>query len=111
MKKLLLSVVTASALIAGVAPALAQTTTTTTTRTWTDDDGAVIREYSTTKNYTPISNPELRPEVGVVLPGEVKVYSLPETVKVEDPDRYSYTIINEKPVVVERSTRRVVHVW
>jgi hypothetical protein len=40
----------------------------------------------------------------------VKVYSLPTTVKVADPDRYSYTIVNDQPVVVERSTRRVVHI-
>ena len=36
---------------------------------------------------------------------------LQESMKVENPDRYSYTIINNKPMVVERSSRRVVHIW
>jgi hypothetical protein len=65
----------------------------------------------TTKNYAPISDPTLKAEVGVVLPGTVAVYPLPETMKVQDPDRYSYTIINNTPMVVERSSRRIVHVW
>ena len=107
MRKVLLSVATASALLVS-ASAFAETTTTTT---WTASDGTVIREYSTTQKYEPASVPDFDAEVGVVLPQNVKVYSLPSTVKVSDPDRYSYTIINDQPVVVERSSRRVVHVW
>ncbi len=109
MKKFLFSIVTASALLsAGVA--FAETTTTTTT-SWTAEDGTVIKEYSTTKKYAPITDPAMNAEVGVVLPGTIAVYPLPETMKVQDPDRYSYTIINNKPMVVERSSRRIVHVW
>jgi len=109
MRKILFSIVTASALLsAGVA--FAESTSTTTT-TWTADDGTVIKEYSTTKKYAPISDPSMNAEVGAVLPGTVAVYPLPETMKVENPDRYSYTIINNKPMVVERSSRRVVHIW
>jgi len=107
MRKVLLSMATASALLVS-ASAFAETTTTTT---WTAADGTVIKEYSTTQKYEPVAVPDFNAEVGVVLPQNVKVYSLPNTVKVQDPDRYSYTIINEQPVVVERSSRRVVHVW
>ncbi len=107
MRKVLLSMVTASALLVS-ASAFGETTTTTT---WTAADGTVIKEYSTTQKYEPVAVPDFNAEVGVVLPQNVKVYSLPNTVKVQDPDRYSYTIINEQPVVVERSSRRVVHVW
>lgn len=107
MRKVLLSVATASALLVS-ASAFAETTTTTT---WTASDGTVIKEYSTSQNYAPVSVPDFNAQVGVVLPQNVKVYSLPSTVKVSDPDRYSYTIVNDQPVVVERSTRRVVHVW
>ncbi len=107
MRKVLLSMATASALLVS-ASAFAETTTTTT---WTAADGTVIKEYSTTQKYEPVAVPDFNAEVGVVLPQNVKVYSLPNTVKVQDPDRYSYTIINDQPVVVERSSRRVVHVW
>jgi hypothetical protein len=107
MRKVLLSMATASALLIS-ASAFAETTTTTT---WTAADGTVIREYSTTQKYEPVSVPDFSAQVGVVLPSNVKVYSLPTTVKVNEPDRYSYTIINDQPVVVERSSRRIMHVW
>ena len=107
MRKVLLSMATASALLVS-ASAFAETTTTTT---WTAADGSVIKEYSTTQKYEPVSVPNFNAEVGVELPSNVTVYSLPSTMKVSEPDRYSYTIINDQPVVVKRSTRRVVHVW
>ena len=111
MKKVLFSIVTASVLLAGVGLASAQTATTTTTTTWTTDQGSVIREYSTSKKYSSFSDPSLKAGVGVELPSTVTLYPLPETIKVQDPDHYSYTIINEHPVVVDRTTRKVVHTW
>jgi hypothetical protein len=111
MRRSLLSIVAASALLTGAGLASAQTTTTTTTQTWTTDQGQVIREYSTTKNYQSFSEPGLQPQVGMELPTTVQLYPLPETIQIQEPQRYSYTIINNAPVVVERTTRRVVHTW
>jgi ABC-type glycerol-3-phosphate transport system substrate-binding protein len=111
MRRSLLSIVAASALLTGAGLASAQTTTTTTTQTWTTDQGQVIREYSTTKNYQSFSEPGLQPQVGMELPSNVTLYPLPETMQIQEPQRYSYTIINNAPVVVERTTRRVVHTW
>ena len=110
MNKTVLSLAMASALAASVGIAAAQQTTTTTT-TWTNDDGAVIRQYSTTQHYAPVTDPAFNATVGVVVPNSVTLYPLPSTIQVPDPDRYSYTIINNRPVVVERTTRRVVHTW
>ena len=109
MKKSHLSILSMSLLFVGIQLASAQTSTTTTT--WTNDQGTVIREYSTTKKYTSFSDPSLKPNVGVVLPSTVMLYPLPETIKVPNSDTYSYTIINNEPVVVERTTRKVVHSW
>jgi hypothetical protein len=108
MKRSLFSIVTASVLVTGAGLAGAQTTTTTTT-TWTPDQGAAITQYSTTQHYQSYSQPGVA--VGTVLPQTVTVYPLPPTVTVPAPDSYSYTIVNNQPVVVERGTRRVVHVW
>jgi hypothetical protein len=41
----------------------------------------------------------------------VQLYQLPPQVQVQKPDMYCYTIINNEPVIVERTTRRVVHTW
>jgi hypothetical protein len=108
MRKSLFSIVTATALVTSAGLAGAQTTTSTTT-TWTPEQGTAITQYSTTQHYQSFSDPSVT--VGTVLPQTVTVYPLPPTVEVPSADNYSYTIVNNQPVVVERTTRRVVHVW
>lgn len=111
MNKSLFSIVTGALLVASVGLASAQTTTTTTNTTWSTDQGAAITSYSTTQKQTSFTDPAMKPMVGMMLPNTVTVYPLPETVKVMPADRYSYAMINGRPVVVERTNRQVVHVW
>lgn len=108
--KSLFSIVTASVLLAGIGFASAQNTTTTATP-WTTDQGKQITECSTTQKYTSFSDPALKPTVGSQQPQTVTIYPLPSTVMVVQPDTYSYGIVNNSPVVVERTTRKVVHTW
>jgi hypothetical protein len=110
MRKSLFSIVTASALLAGTGLASAQTTTTTTTQ-WTPNQGSAITQYSTTQHYQSFSDPALTPTVGMALPGTVTMYPLPQTVVPPTPGSYSYSIINNQPVVVDTTTRKVVHTW
>ncbi len=110
MNKTLLTMAIASAMLATAGIASAQTTTTTTT-TWSTDQGTMIRDYSTTKKYTSFTDPNVKLGIGQPVPGTVELYPLPDTVKVESSERYSYGIINDKPVVVERTTRKVVHTF
>ena len=110
MKNSLLSIAAASVLFAGVGLASAQTTTTTTTE-WTTDQGKTFTEYSTSKKYSSFMDPKLKPVVGMELPGTVTLYPLPDTMKVPSGDRYRYGMINDHPVVVESTTRKVVHSW
>ena len=110
MTRSLMSIATAAMLVSGAGLAGAQTTTTTTT-TWTPAQGTAITQYSTTQHYQSFSDPALTPTVGAVLPQTVTVYPLPPTVQVPTPGTYSYSIVNNQPVIVDRTTRRVVHVW
>jgi hypothetical protein len=112
MNRSLFSIVAASAFLVSVGLASAQpTTTTTSATTWTPEQGTAITTYSTTQKYTSFSDPTLKPTVGMALPSTVTIYPLPDTVKVMPADRYSYGIINDHPVAVERTTRQVVHTW
>jgi hypothetical protein len=111
MRKSLFSIVVACALLVGAGLASAQTTTTTTTTSWTPAQGTAITQYSTTQDYQSFSDPALVPTVGVVLPGTVTMYPLPTTVLAPTPGAYSYSIVNNHPVVVDTTTRRVVHTW
>lgn len=110
MKKSMYSILTAAMLVASIGVASAQTTTTTTT-TWTNEQGTMIRDYSTTQKYTSFVDPALKPTIGMALPGTVTLYPLPGTVVVPSADTYSYGIVNNQPIVVERTTRKVVHTW
>jgi hypothetical protein len=110
MRRSLFALAAASVFVAGAGLASAQTTTTTTS-TWTNEQGPAITQYSTTQHYSSFSDPALKPNIGMELPGTVTLYPLPDTVKVPEADHYSYGIINDHPVVVERTTRKVVHTW
>jgi hypothetical protein len=110
MRKPLLSIAAASVLMAGVGLAYGQSTTTTTT-TWNDDEGTMLRQYSTTRHYNSVEVPSWQPSVGAELPSSVTVYPLPETMRVPAPQRYAYGMVNNNPVVVDKTTRRVVHTW
>ena len=106
MKKSLLP-----ALIAVMMSGAAWAQISTSTTTWRDSDGNLIREYTETKQYLPVSDPKIETTVGVTLPESVTLYELPTTIKVEKPDQYRYVISNDKPVVVERANRKIIHVW
>ena len=108
MKKQLLAMTTGLALLAGVGAAFAQTTTTTT---WTNDQGTMMREYSTTNKYSSYNDPAFTPTVGMELPGTVTLYSLPDQMRSPATETYRYAIVNDSPVVVETTTRRIVHSW
>jgi hypothetical protein len=112
MKKSLLSIAAASMLVAGAGLVSAQTSTTTSSSSsWTNDQGATFTEYSKTKNYSSVNDPSLKPSVGMALPEKVTLYPLPETMKVPNAETYRYSIINNHPVVVESTSRKVVHSW
>jgi len=111
MNKTVLSIFSAAILLGSVSLAAAQSTTTTSTSTWTNDQGRTITDYSTSQKYSSFNDPALKPVIGMEMPGTVTVYPLPSTVTVTTPERYSYGIVNNQPVVIERTTRKVVHTW
>jgi archaellum component FlaG (FlaF/FlaG flagellin family) len=111
MRKSLLTIAAVSMMFAGVGIAAAQTSTTTTTSEWTNDQGKTFTEYSKTKNYNSVKDPAMKPAVGMELPSTITLYPLPDTMKVQSADKYRYNIINDHPVVVESTSRKVVHSW
>jgi Protein of unknown function (DUF1236) len=96
---------------AGIAAAQTDSTTTTTTTSWSADQGAQLNQYYVTNGYAPITDPNVQVTVGTPLPPSVTFYPLPTTIHIPDAQRYSYTVVNNHPVVVDRTTRRVIHTW
>jgi hypothetical protein len=85
--------------------------TTTTTTTWNENQGEELGQAYTTNKYTAYNQPQFQASVGAELPSTVTFYPLPTTIIVPDRERYSYTVVNRHPVVVDRTTRRIVHTW
>lgn len=110
MKRSVLPALAAALLISGAAFAQSATTTTTTS-TWSDEYGNIIRQESVTKKFEPVIDSKIDVRVGAALPQTITVHPLPNTVRVERPEQYAYVIINDDPVIVDKTTRRVVHVW
>jgi hypothetical protein len=111
VNKTLLSIATASVLMTGVGLASAQSETPSAPPSWSQSQGAMMTQYSTTKHYTSYMDPNMQPTVGMVLPDTVTVYELPDTMSGPAYTNYRYGMINNQPVVVETTTRKVVHTW
>jgi Protein of unknown function (DUF1236) len=110
VKHSLLSVAAASMLFAGVGMASAQNEA-STTPSGTPAQGQTLITTYTERHYVPYNDPALNPEAGMVLPETVRVYPMPDTMNGAAYSNYSYAMVNNHPVVVVTTTRKVVHAW
>lgn len=93
---------TGAVLTAGIGAAMAQTVVIS------PENEVVIREYVVRQHVAPIEPPlEAEIIVGEPLPEAIEVYDLdvPEL----EPE-YRYVVIDDRTVVVEPETRRIVHI-
>lgn len=120
MRLLRLSTI-ALALLAGVAVTSAQTVVTTPhgtetpggAVTFSSEHGSVIRQHATTQHYQSVHEPSFHGQVGATLPGSVQLHPLPDALVTQMPAarQHQYTIVNDRPVIVDPSTRRVIHAF
>src|ERR1700722_14206299 len=108
MKKSLLPVATAALLFGGMGFALAQSDV-PSEPDWNANQGNVFHENWTARHYSSYSDMTMHPAVGMVLPDSVTVYEMPGSMNGPVYSRYRYGMINDHPVVIENSSRRVVH--
>jgi uncharacterized protein DUF1236 len=107
MRKLLLSIGAATMLFAGSGLAFADGEA----PAWNANQGTMMTTHYTTMKYTSYRDANMHPTVGMVLPETVTVYDMPDTMKDPSYSNYRYGMINDHPVVVERTTRKIVHTW
>lgn len=109
MRKILLSIA-GSVLWVGIGVAAAQTAALPPAG-WTPEQGIAIRAYAESQKEPPFIDPNLKLSVGMELPANVTLYPVPETLKLPSAELYTYGIVNDRPLVVNRTTRKVVHIW
>lgn len=120
MRPLILGATVGFTLLAGVNVAAAQAVITTTphgTQThgsvsFAPEHGAIIREHATGQHFSSVQDPNIHAQVGATLPGSVQLHPLPDRLVTQVPAArsYQYSIINNRHVVVDPGTRRVIHV-
>jgi hypothetical protein len=110
MKHSLLSVAAATVLLASVGVAAAQPEN-PAKPDWTASQGQTLTTTYHSRHYSSYNDPSMRPQVGMVLPETVHVYPMPEDMTGPAYSNYRYGMINDHPVVVESTTRKVVHTW
>jgi len=110
MNKSLLSLAAGWMLLAGAGIASAQSET-PVAPSWDANQGPMMTTHYSSMKYTSFKDPAMHPTVGMVLPDSVKVYALPDTMKSPTADRYQYGMVNDHPVVIESSSRKIVHTW
>jgi hypothetical protein len=115
MKRILLASVMALATTAAVAQSSSTTTTTTTTAPGTTgtvtiapEQRTAIRSYITQEKVTSVPAPSgFTVSTGAVLPQSVELRTFPSSVGVT---QYRYVVINDRTVLVDPSTRRIIQV-
>jgi Protein of unknown function (DUF1236) len=85
--------------------AFAQTTTTTTTTITTEQSG-MVRTYVTKQNRTSLRSPD-QFGPGATVPSSFELYEIPADIGISNT---RYTIINNRTVLIDPTTRRVIHV-
>jgi carbohydrate-binding DOMON domain-containing protein len=83
--------------------AFAQTTTTTTTIT--DEQTGIVRTYVTRQQRQSVTSPQ-QYGPGATVPSSYELYTLPADLGVN----YSYSVINNRTVIIDPVTRRVIQV-
>jgi hypothetical protein len=98
--------------------ALAQTTITTTTETYgptalsPEQRTVIYRTVTRERRVVPVPGPTVNYQVGAPIPGDVAVYDFPEDAYIEVPElrSYRYVYVNNRLVLVDPRTSRVVDV-
>jgi hypothetical protein len=119
-----LTLVTA-ALIAGMSLALAQPATHAPAgahgavhvqgggMAFTPEHSSMIRQHATSQHYQSFHDGAFHAQVGATLPGSAQLHPLPDGLVTQMPSArgHQYSIVNDRYVIVDPSTRRVTHAF
>ena len=67
------------------------------------EEETVIREYVKQKPLASVKLPGVELNVGAAIPDTVEIHEVPNT-------KYRYTVVEDRTVVVDPDTRKVVHI-
>lgn len=73
--------------------------------------GHMLREHASSHHYRSAHHPEFRADVGSSVPQAVELHALPDDLARDVPGArsYRYAVINDRHVVVDPGSRRIMH--
>ncbi|MFN4922148.1 DUF1236 domain-containing protein [Bradyrhizobium sp.] len=77
------------------------------------EHGAILHEHASSQHFDSVHEPGFHAEVGGHLPGSVSLHPLPDRFVTQVPGAhaYQYGIVNDRRVIVEPRSRRIMHVY
>ena len=80
--------------------------------TFTPEHGAMLRQHASSQRFAPVHDAGIHAQVGATIPSSVELHPLPDALVGQLPGarQYRYTVIGNRPVVVDPGSHRVVHV-
>jgi len=79
--------------------------------TFTTEHREMLHQHFRHQHYSSFRDPHFHAHVGDVVPDAMELHPLPDTLATRVPhgSHYGYGLLNERPVIVDHSTRRVIH--
>ena len=83
------------------------------TLSFAPEHGAILQEHAASQHFGSVRDPGFHAEIGGHLPGTVDLHPLPDRFVTQLPGArtYQYDIVNDRRVIVEPGTRRIIHVY
>ena len=103
MRKMVLISVAAIVLVGGGASAQQLT--------FSAEHGHMLRQHATSQHYNSFHDPNFHAQAGGALPHTVEIHPLPEALVPHVPQahQYGYGVVNDHPVIVDHSSRQIIH--
>lgn len=81
--------------------------------TFSHEHGAMLREHAASHRYRSHHDPHAQLQIGATLPHSVQLHDLPDAFRSRYPHAHSYRygIVNDRHVIVDPSSRRIVYVY
>lgn len=75
------------------------------------DNGHMLERHATGHHYSSYDEPNFHARVGVTLPSAAAIHPLPDEMGSHMPhgSSYGYSVVHGRPVIVDHSSRRIIH--
>jgi len=77
------------------------------------EHGGLLRQHAASQHYQSVRDPGFHAQVGAPLPASAQLHPVPDALVGQVPGarQHQYAIVNDRPMIVDPATHRVVHAF